>query len=372
MTMHQAPARTHVNGHPFYATTLSDGRDIFYFNDRTHPHTPQPGPDNREPFNRNHTPEMRRDPLTGEWISIAWQRNERAYLPSADQCPLCPQTEDNQSEVPGPFDVAVFENRNPSFGPQTTLTQKDEVTPPHFGARHNAVGRCEVVVFSPEHHGSLGCQTPERIHTVYSAWQHRTDDLLALPGVHTVFPFENRGQEIGVTLHHPHGQIYAYPFITPTLNRVLESSRRHGDGFFHELLDFEKQSSRVLYHGDSVTAFVPFAAKWPLEVMVLPHRDVGLLTELTADEVDELVHVHRKILSSFDSVYQSETPYIQAWYQAPKGVTGSEMRLHMKVTSSKRSADKLKYLAGSESAMGAFISDVLPETQADTLRNHMQ
>jgi len=362
---------TELNGHRIRHTLLADGRDMIYVDDCDTHQLEAPPPDRRPRFDRNWAPQMRFDPLMGEWISVAAQRNQRAHLPAADQCPLCPQTDSNLSEIPAPFDVCVFENRNPSFGATHSSTAIDPDTNSLFRRESVAVGRCEVVVFSPDHDGSFARQTTERLHTVYTAWQHRTEALLAMPGVTTVFPFENRGQDIGVTLHHPHGQIYGYPYVTPTLEKIIHSSEQFGPGFFDEFIRSEQSSSRVVYRGEHLSAFVPFAARWPLEVMVFPHRDVGVLTDLTAEEIDEAVSVHQRILRSFDTLYNSETPYISGWYQAPRGVPGSVMRLHLKMFSPRRSADKLKYLAGSESAMGAFISDVTPETQADTLRDAM-
>lgn len=369
MTNERTTARPTYRGHGISHTPLSDGRVMLYFSDHGTASAPDNAVDRRDPFPRPRHPEMRYDSLTGEWISVAADRNQRAHLPSTDQCPLCPQTEANLSEIPHPFDVAVFENRNPSFSPGSAVSPDNPNREAPFGLVNPAVGRCEVVVFSPEHRGSFHNQPTTRLHTIYTAWQHRTEDLMGMPGVTTVFPFENRGEEIGVTLHHPHGQIYGYPYVPPTVEKVLHSSRTFGPGFFAQFLNYERRSPRVIYQGESFTAFVPFAARWPLEVMVLPHRDIGLLTELTDDEVEEALNIHQRILRSFDALYDSETPYISGWYQAPRGVSGAVMRLHLKMFSPRRAANKLKFLAGSESAMGAFVSDVTPETQADNIRS---
>ena len=348
---------------------LSDDRDLLYFFDRGSGSILDSPDDRRDPFPRPHHPQMRYDALTGEWISVAADRNQRAHLPATDQCPLCPQSKTNLSEIPHRFDVAVFENRNPSFSPGSEMAGDDPNGQAPFGVSSPAVGRCEVVVFSPEHRGSFASQSIDRLRTIYVAWQHRTEDLLGMPGVKTVFPFENRGEDIGVTLHHPHGQIYGYPYVPPTLKKILQSSRTFGPGFFSAFLDYETGSPRLIHQGESFTAFVPFAARWPLEVMVFPHREIGLLTELSDSERDEAASIHQRILQGFDSLYDSDTPYISGWYQSPRGVSGSAMRLHLKMFSPRRAANKLKFLAGSESAMGAFISDVAPETQAANLRS---
>ncbi len=352
-------------GHAVTVTQLSDSRSLMYFDDVTTPSTTRAS-DAREALERSATPKMRLDPLTREWVSIAPARNQRAFLPTEESCPLCAQTDANPSEVPGPFDVAVFENKSPSFGP--ALGPGSSLPSQTFGAHTDAVGRCEIVVFSQDHHGSFIGLDAQRIDTVIAAWTHRTEELKALPGVKTVFPFENRGEEIGVTLHHPHGQIYSYPFIPPRTSALLANSRAHGTGFFQDYLEFESRSERLVIRGDSFSAFVPYAARWPVEMILVPHRPVADFTELTDSERKELGVLVPQMLNAVNGLYESETPYIAAWYQAPSGLSGEEFRFHFRVTSPKRSENKLKFLAGSETAMGAFILDVNPETQAEQLR----
>jgi UDPglucose--hexose-1-phosphate uridylyltransferase len=316
---------------------------------------------------------MRQDVLTGEWVSIATARQNRAFLPPAEADPLAPQTPANPSEVPAQYDVAVFENRSPSFGPAIgdapgAPAGLDDLRELGLGRTRTSVGRCEVVCFSPETTGSFSALSPVRARTVVEAWAQRTGELSALPGVQQVFPFENRGEAIGVTLHHPHGQIYAYPYVTPRTNRLLDSVDRYPGDLFADLLEFERAGDRVVLAGDSFTAFVPFAARWPVELHLLPHRHVPDLAALTDDERDELAPLYLRLLRAVDALYDTPTPYISAWHQAPVHTHRDRVRLHLEVTSPRRSADKLKYLAGSESAMGAWIGDLAPEQTADRLR----
>lgn len=358
-----------------HAAKLSDGRDLFYFDDSDSALPAARKPDRREPADRPEVAQMRLDSLTSEWVSVAAHRHARAFLPPANQCPLCPSTDENLSELPDRFDVAVFENKSPSFGPEL-LPAADldfaHVDGLELGATRKSVGRCEVVVFSPEHLGSLGALPVERVKTVIDALSDRTEHLQSLAGVMQVFPFENRGQEIGVTLHHPHGQIYAYPFVTPRTQKLLNSIERYGADLFAETLAFEKNSERVLVESDSFTAYVPFAGRWPIEIHLLPHRHVQHLGQLTEDEKTELASVYRRLLRSLDEIYDSPTPYIAAWHQAPLLQAGKNVRLQLQITSPRRAADKLKYLAGSESAMGAFIADFAPEKTAAQIREALE
>lgn len=349
---------------------LFDGREIHYFDDAGSTLPSERKPDLREKADRPELAELRHDPLMDEWIAVAAHRHTRAFLPPSHLCPLCPATAENLSEIPDKFDVAVFENKNPAFGSLGRALTATDLAESHeqvLGATKPAVGRCEVVVFSPEHSGSLGQMPSSRVLTVLNALADRTDELQRLPGVRQVFPFENRGQEIGVTLHHPHGQIYSYPYITPKTQKLLAALSKKPE-LFEEIIAFEQPSSRVLIDSDSFLAYVPFAARWPIEVHLLPKRRISNHIELTQDERVELSSVYSKLLRAFETVYETPSPYISAWHQAPTGDIGKNVRLQLQITSPRRAADKLKYLAGSESAMGAFIADIPAEVIADQLR----
>ena len=352
---------------------LSDGRELIYFDDADTKLSPERSLDEREPQPRPPTASMRQDPLSGEWISIAAARQNRVFLPPAERDPLAPTTPENPTEVPSNYDVAVFENKSPSFGPALPYTEADENVPKELsqvglGRTRPSFGRCEVVCFSPQHLGSFAGLSSSRARTVVEAWADRTAALSALPGVEQVFPFENRGEAIGVTLHHPHGQIYAYPYITPRTQRLLASINSYGPSLFADILAFEQESERVLLRGEHFTAFVPFAARWPIEIHMLPHRHVADFAQTSNDERDELAAMYRRLLRAVDGLYPTPTPYIAAWHQAPVRDGRDDVRLMLQITSPRRDVDKLKYLAGSESAMGAFIGDVEPEVTAGRLR----
>lgn len=351
------------------STTLADGRELIYFDDADTRLGPERAIDSRVLDRRPETATMRQDVLTGEWVSIAAARQNRAFLPPADQDPLAPSSPSNPSEVPSMYDVAVFENRSPSFGPAIGAQfGLDELAAVGLGRTLPSVGRCEVVCFDPATEGSFAMLSPSRARTVVEAWSDRTAALSALPGIQQVFPFENRGEAIGVTLHHPHGQIYSYPYVTPRTQRLLDSVERFGPGLFESVLDFERASQRVVLTGEHWTAFVPFAARWPIEVHLLPHRHIPDLAATNPEERDELATLYLKLVRGIDRMYDTPTPYIAAWHQAPVNVGREDVRLMLQLTSPRRAADKLKYLAGSEAAMGAWIGDVPPEKAAALVR----
>ena len=362
------------------ATTLADGRELLYFDDPDTTLGPERAIDTRALDARGETATMRLDVLSGDWITVAANRQNRVMMPSADADPLAPQSATNPSEIPSLYDVAVFENRSPAFGPALAdaLDGAPAASNPPRGLddldalgldrTRTSIGRCEVVCFSPEHTGSFGTQSVTRARTVIEAWADRTAALSALPGIEQVFPFENRGEAIGVTLPHPHGQIYAYPYITPRTTRLLDNIDRTAPDLFSRILEFEQRSERVVLRGEHWTAFVPFAARWPLEVHLMPHRHVADLAETTDAERDELAPLYLRLLRGVDALYDTPTPYIAAWHQAPVRRGRDGVRLHLQLTSPRRAADKLKFLAGSEAAMGAWAAEVAPEQGAERLR----
>lgn len=359
-------------------TRLADNRELIYFDDPgTPPRQPESLVDRRDLPARGEPGEVRYDALSGEWVAIAAHRQSRTHLPPADQCPICPTTPANPSEIPAAdYDVVVFENRFPSLGPALGGIPEAPAAG-GYGIKGAAFGRCEVVAFTPRHTGSFAELGETRARTVIEAWAQRTEALSALPGIKQVFPFENRGADIGVTLHHPHGQIYAYPYVTPRAAILGAAARKYYDDVAAKetlgasLLRAERNDgSRMVLEAKHFSAYVPFAARWPLEVHLVPHRQVADLAGLTGEERDELAHVYLDLLKRLDALYPTPMPYISAWYQAPLDpVLRPAAQLHLQLTSPRRAADKLKYLAGSEAAMGAFINDTTPEAVAERLRN---
>ncbi|WP_275290741.1 galactose-1-phosphate uridylyltransferase [Amycolatopsis sp. La24] len=347
---------------------LADGREIIYFD-----HT-----DDRERLaedTRDLPPvaaasEIRRDPLTGEWVAMAAHRQTRTYKPPADLCPLCPTRPGKPSEIPeADYDVVVFENRFPSFSQQAT---GEPSTVDGLGLVPTApgLGRCEVVCFTSDHDGAFSRLIPEQVRLVVDAWADRTAALAATPGVEQVFPFENRGEEIGVTLSHPHGQIYGYPFVTPKTERMLAVAREHGGSVLGDVLAAERKSGeRVIATGEHWTAFVPPAARWPVHIQIVPHRQAPDLPSLTDAERDDFSRVYLDVLRRCDALYDRPLPYIAGWHQAPVRRDRELSWLYLELFSVLRAKDKLKYLAGSESGMAVWINDATPEQIAERLRS---
>jgi len=309
---------------------------------------------------------MRQDLLTGEWVAIASHRQGRAFLPPKEFCPLCPTKSDFGTEVADSnFEVVVFENRSPSFS-----APSDELSPDTI----QALGRCEVVVFSDHHEGSFGSLDSTHMRTVLAAWIDRTREISKLPYVEQIFVFENRGEEVGVTLNHPHGQIYSYPFITPRTMKMLTVAQDHfnktGVPLLSSVIQRELQDQvRIISQNEHWVAYVPYAARYPYEIHIAPKVFVPDFAELTDVVADAFPEIAKEVLLRLDGVFGIPMAYIAAWHQAPVRTGRDVLGLHWQITSVRRAPGKLKYLAGSESAMGAFIMDVKPESSAEQLRN---
>jgi UDPglucose--hexose-1-phosphate uridylyltransferase len=318
--------------------------------------------------------------MLGEWVIFASQRQDRTYLPSAADCPLCPSAPGRLTEIPAPgYEVAVFENRFPalsagtsgSAAPGEPVSAGDAVSPGGAGPAHG--GRCEVICFSPDHDASFADLSPAQASVILDAWTDRSVALAALPGVEQVYCFENRGPEIGATLAHPHGQIYAYPFVTPRTARVIEMSgacrRDTGANLPEQILRAEQSDgSRIVAQGMRWIAFVPHAARWPYEVHLYPRRRVPDLAALAGLERAEFCELYLDLLRRFDRLFGAPAPYISGWHQAPVRAGRAEFALHLELFTMRRAPGKLKYLAGSESGMGAFANDIRPEAAAARLR----
>lgn len=308
-------------------------------------------------------PDLRFHMLRKEWVAYATERNDRTFLPT-DFCPLCPSGQGGSSEIPlDDFEVVVFENRFPAFGPDRQGGRL--VRPPTTG--------CEVVVYTAEHHLTLAELPVERVRLLVDVWADRYLALGARPGVAYVYIFENKGEEIGVTLRHPHGQIYAVPFIPPFAEMELQASREHlheaGSCLHCDEIDREADGPRQILSDRTMVAFVPYAARWPYEVHLYPRRHVASIAELDEEERWALAQALLHVTTTYDRHFGFSTPYVMAIHQAPTdGQVWPEAHLHFEFYPPHRRADRLKYLAGVELGAGTFVNDTRPEDTAAHLR----
>jgi UDPglucose--hexose-1-phosphate uridylyltransferase len=315
-------------------------------------------------------PHLRWHPLRGEWVAYAGHRQHRTFLPPAEYNPLAPTTDaEHPTEVPsGRWDVAVFENLFPTFA--ATAHDPPDASVPTAPAR----GVCEVVVFTQDASTTLGRLPLCHLELIVDVWADRYDELARRPDIAYVFPFENRGVEVGVTLHHPHGQIYAYPFVPPVAARELDQQRdyyvRHGRGLLEDFVAREVgEDTRTIYVGPHVAAFMPVCARYSYEVWVCPMRPAPSFAALTVDERRDFARALKTVLLKFDGLWERPFPYILSFHQAPTDGAGHpEAHLHGELYPAYRMPGRLKYLAGSEVGAGVFTADTFPEDKARELQ----
>lgn len=316
-------------------------------------------------------PHLRWHPLRGTWVAYATYRQDRTFLPPPEYNPLLPSDDPaNPTELPaGDYDVAVFDNLFPALTPGAH-------DPPALAVDTlPAEGKCEVVVFTQDPTSSLGQLPLDHLELLLEVWADRTETLGAEPFVNYVLPFENRGVEVGVTLHHPHGQIYAYPFVPEVPRRMNELEKAHftvtGTALLETIIERElADGARILYAGPHAVSFVPVCARYPYETWVAPRTAVPSLARLDSAQRADLARALKTTLLKYDALWQRPFPYLMAWYQAPiDGDLHPEAHVHAELYPPYRTRDKLKYLAGTEIAAGMFASDALPEDKARELKD---
>ncbi|SMB80205.1 galactose-1-phosphate uridylyltransferase [Deinococcus hopiensis] len=329
---------------------------------------PVPSPGN-EPVRA--TPQQRWHPLRGEWVIYAAHRQDRTFLPPAEYNPLAPTHDpEHPTELPqGDYDIAVFQNRFPSL----TLAAP-EPDPVPGTVNRPGTGECEVVVFTQDAGTSLHQLPVEHVKLLVDVWADRTSALGEQDKIQYVLPFENRGVEVGVTLHHPHGQIYAYDHVPPVQTRALELAgahlAEHGEPWAATFLREELESGqRLVSRNEGAVAVVPPFARYTYETWLLPARPAARLSDLSDAERLHFAALLKETLARLDALFGVRMPYLMTVHQAPTdGQAHEEWPLHIEIYPALRAKGKLKYLAGTEQGAGLFANDSLPEVKAKELR----
>jgi UDPglucose--hexose-1-phosphate uridylyltransferase len=317
--------------------------------------------------------EMRWHPLLAEWVVTATHRQDRTFLPPDGYCPLCPTAEGGfPTEVPRcDYEFVVFQNRFPSFRP--------EVAPPAISGSdltpvRPATGSCEVVLYCPDHSTSLTALPLPKLAQLVRVWRDRYEELGSRPEIEYVFIFENKGEAIGVTIAHPHGQIYAFPYKPPRVEREIENENAHfakTNRCLHcDILEQErKDAERVVAETDEFIAFVPFYARLPYELHVYAKQHTASMHEFTHKQEQDLARILKIVLEKYDNLWGFSLPYMMVMHQKPTdGKTYPGAHYHIEFYPPHRTQYKLKYLAGCETGAGTYVNDTLPEEKAKELR----
>jgi UDPglucose--hexose-1-phosphate uridylyltransferase len=287
--------------------------------------------------------EFRYDALTGEWVAISGARQGRPNLPTTD-CPFCV----GGLEAPEPYEVKAFPNRWPIFSPGEPVDFAGERVPGR--------GAAEVVLYTPDHDATMASLGLAGVRRVVDLWAERTEALLARPEIEYVLVFENRGAEVGATIPHPHGQIYAFPFVPPLPAREAEVAAAYGCA-----LCPAPPQELVVYAGGGWRGWVPFASGWPYGTLVAPEAHVAGLPDLDDAGRDGLAAALVDVLGRYDRLFARPFPYMM-WIHP--GV-----HLHVHVAPPLRAAETMRFVAAGELGSGTLTNPVEPEAAAEALRN---
>jgi UDPglucose--hexose-1-phosphate uridylyltransferase len=310
--------------------------------------------------------ERRWNLLTGEWVMVSAYTQARPTNPT-NFCPLCPGGDEFETE----YDLVSFDNRYPSMKLDAPEVQSTGI---YRKARSN--GKCEVVVYTIEHESAMSMMPIHQIEKLIQMWVDRYLDLSQNRFIKYVFIFENRGKEVGATLPHPHGQLYAFPFIPKRIEAKLQALYQYydenGTCAVCDIVDNEiKLKERIIYENESIIALVPFYARWPYEVHIYPKRHVSTLVELTNTERYHLAKALKVVTMKYDLLFKQAFPYMMMLFQAPVNDVSylHAFHFHIEFNPVKRDKDKIKWMASVETGTWAFINPKIPEEAAKELRN---
>jgi UDPglucose--hexose-1-phosphate uridylyltransferase len=268
----------------------------------------------------------------------------------------------------------VFDNRFPSLRADPGPLPAELHAAP-AGLVAPSVGRCLVVVYTADHVEHLSELSLQEFADVVAVWRDLTNSLWA-EGHEYVMAFENHGSDVGATLPHLHGQVYAFGYLPPVIATKLtahdEHRLTHGDCLGCRLVAEDAASDRVIHANDHFVAAVPFASRWPLEVHVRARRHgLGRLGDLDDLAALDLVRALSDVVRRFDHVWGFPLPYMMCVQEAPPAASGSgagDWHLHVELLPPHRNPQRLKVRASVETALGVFINDTVPELVAAELR----
>ncbi len=306
--------------------------------------------------------EIRRNPLTESWIIVSGKRITRPWR--SGKCPFCPGGE----ETSGDWKVLALPNKFPALSPDAPIIEEDK----RLFYRFQAIGECEVIIESPQHEGDFPDFPITQVSLYIDLLAERTRILESKPYVKCVVPFKNKGSIIGVSLTHPHSQIYALPFIPPRIMKEIECiqkyRREYNRNLFEDILKNEQEEgARIIYENKLFIFFLPFFAMWPYEIHIYPKINVKSLTELDREEKLMLADIIRAAVAMYEEMFGEDCAYMMVIHQSPVGEY-HDYRLHIEFYSPHISRERIKYAAGIEWGAWVFTYDGIPEERARELK----
>lgn len=316
--------------------------------------------------------EFRWNPLLDTYTMVATNRQHRPHLPK-NYCPFCPK--DNKA-LPQ-FDVLAYDNDFPVMSLKIQDSRRKTQDKKIF-RREEAVGKCEVILYSPEHDKQLYDLSDEHVLKIVELWNGRFAELQKDKRIKYIFEFENRGEEVGVTIHHPHGQLYAYSFVPHKIETELRNCKKYfaenKRNLFADLNEAEKKyRKRIVFENKSFIAYIPYFTDYPFGVFVVNKKLKGNITQFSLAEKKDLAQLLKKLTKGFDKIYNRPFPYMMCIHQTPVNEkkyadVGKYYSFHIEFYPPLRAADKIKWYAGSEMGAGAAANPLDADECAAILR----
>ncbi len=313
--------------------------------------------------------ELRWNPVLKWWVMVSSERQNRPVLPEG-YCPFCP----GSGKVPEDYDVFSYQNDWPIMKPNPP----EVFSSSSFYKVAKSYGKCEVILYSPDHNSSLGQLPLKQIEKLVNLWTERYIELGKEKFIKYVFIFENRGEEVGVTISHPHGQIYGFPFIPKKIELELESCKeffeKEGKCLYCKILEEElRQKDRIVDENESFVNFVPFFADYPYQVFIIPRNHKLSLVDFNQKEKKDLSIALKRIVQTYDKLFEKEFPYMMCFHQKPSdGKDYSYYHFHIEFYPPLRNRYTQKFNASSETGSWTHGNPTSPEEKARELRTIME
>ena len=311
--------------------------------------------------------ELRWHPLIKDWVMIASHRQDRPQMPK-DWCPFCP----GSGKVPENYDVYKYDNDFPALS--LNPPEPDKVKTKLYKTAE-AYGKCEVILYSPVHTITLPELPLNHVKKLVDLWAQRFEELSKDERIKYIFIFENRGEMVGVTMPHPHGQIYCYPFIPKKLELELEACKSHFEAnrtcLICDMVKDETDSGeRIIFENDDFVVFLPFFVEYPYGIYIAAKNHKQNLLQMNEGEKLNLARAVRESAGTLDSLFGFQFPYMMCMHQDPvnSGDFSEFYHFHIEFFPPMRASDKQKFNASSETGAWAHANPTKPEEKAHELR----
>lgn len=321
--------------------------------------------------------EVRFDPILREWVIVAKNRTVRPVLGKTFTneklkytCPFCPDA----PEGAGEWIVKAVPNKFPALISEIDGKFADETQIFDFYRKRPGKGNCEVLLYTQDHNKTLGDLAISNIIALIELWKERLTYNMQDEDLKYSFIFENRGEIIGVTLSHSHGQMYSFPFIPPRIEKAVESSKmyweKHNSCLFCKVVETEmRDKSRIIEENEDFVAFIPYFAKWPYEIHIYPKQHYVYITQIPSNQSQNFASIIKRTVQRLDKLFGFVMPYVFSHYNAPYNNGQNEhFHYHIEIYPPYRAKDRIKFIAGVEMGTHTFINPTNPQENAINLR----